>query len=326
MPAGHHRAWRTVRDHRMVLTAGELRRTFGPNTGGGSVAGFFKEWGKAIISPASRLAGWTPLAKALASILPAALGASAIAAIAAWVKEPVPVPVWAVCLSSLALLWLSVTAGLAAERASRPSVHVSSLHLDAGCSLFFVDVTNGPVPAKVQLLVNSVVDSFGTRHVEHSWEGHWRGRPAEFDGSLSEHEEGQYGLLGIGKHLGSGNPALFIWSRDEVQPGKEPKRVFVPISRDLPLEKQGGLTVRVVATVVSPTGERGKPQRLRLSVAPDPGSVLGYKVTQATYGFDAVGKRRCRVVYRRILYRERQLLAAFHGRRPVRRRGSRPPS
>jgi len=169
-------------------------------------------------------------------------------------------PWWVFVLILLMFACLTFTAGMAVPSAIGPSVEVGPLiELDVPNKVFFVLLRNGPIPAKASLRITQVTDSFGTRHIEHSWEGHWRGRPPNFVGDLVEHDLAQYGLLGVAQ-FPSGNPTLVIYSKDPAGRQATSEHTFISISRDVPLEQQGTSSLEVVATCVTATGARGRAQ------------------------------------------------------------------
>jgi hypothetical protein len=181
-------------------------------------------------------------------------------------------------LAIIIVFWFSLTAGRALEMPRAPSVEVGPLDLDARMSVFFLTVKNGPVPCRVLVKINPVFDSFGVKLTGKAWEGHWRDRLAEFDGELTAGEEAEYGLLGVG-NFPSGNPTLFIYTKEAFfgrrlfETGHNP----VTISRDVPLESQGTVILRVVISCQTEQ-EFGRLQEPSFLIAPDIGSAVGYKI------------------------------------------------
>jgi hypothetical protein len=187
------------------------------------------------------------------------------------------VPWWTLPLVALAAFYLSLTAGMAWERALSPQVEVGPLDLIRGdwegkIGLFYVPIKNGPVPATIKIRINGVVSS-GVPPLEHSQEGHWRGLRADFDGTFAARERAQYGLIGVGPHPGSRNPSLFIWGTEGRRGGQLPI-----ISPDAPLDQQVETRIDILVNCETADKQLGKPQELSLYVSPDPASPVGYKV------------------------------------------------
>src|SRR5205085_108532 len=90
-------------------------------------------------------------------------------------------------------------------------------------------------------------------------------------------DELEYGWVGVGQHEGSRNPLLFIYSIDNVGTGLRMGHSAIPISRDLPLAQQPAVTIHVVIHCYGADGRAYK-RRSRFSIAPDPGSQVGYKI------------------------------------------------
>lgn len=244
---------------------------------------FLKEWWVSIVwlkdVPDGAKKGWERLFQGLAF-----LGVSASVLNNFWMV----VQLFAPYLLLPAIAYLAWKAGRAWERTRGPSVKIGSEEIDVGIKVFFVMVNNGSIPAKIRIRIVRVTDSFGTRHIEHPYEGHWRGRPRDFDGDLVEYDEAQYGLLGVGQ-FPSGNPTLFIYSKDSVGQSDQSQHAGIPISRDLPLKEQGTTTVTFVVTSEAKTGEKGEKIERRFSVIPDPEEAVGYKVGTAVFAIQTKG-------------------------------------
>ncbi len=187
------------------------------------------------------------------------------------------VPWWVVPLTALVVFYLSLAAGLAWDAAGRPSVTVGAPEIDSGVNravwgaehVFYVVVTNGAVPAKPAVRIDSVTDPEGPIRTGGSWYCHWRREPVGYEGRLlAEGEPVEIGLLGVTRRE-SGNPLLFIWSKENAR---------IPVSRDRPIEQQTVITAHVTVTCATEKGERGRPQQLTFAIAPDPGSPVGYAV------------------------------------------------
>jgi hypothetical protein len=209
-------------------------------------------------------------------VVPIVMG-GAYAWLAYLLHASIGVPWWVIGIAAIAIGYFSVTAGIAWERTRGTGIVVSPVQLDVPMKIFFVDVENGPTPAKVRLHIHPVVDSLGTVHTERPWIGHWRGQPAGYDEELGEGHQAQYGLLGV-HHFPSGNPTLYIIS---TTPTSSPAPFnYTPhtISRDVPLTEQGTTTCHVVVTGVAAGNVRLKPQQFAFSVVPDPGSPVGYRI------------------------------------------------
>lgn len=97
-------------------------------------------------------------------------------------------------------------------------------------------------------------------------------------GDLGAFDEAEYGWLSV-SHFRSGNPTLFIFSNEPTPPQlTSTGHGIIPISRDVPLDKQDVLTVDVVMayTTIDKKGE--KVLRRTLTIAPDPSSEVLHKI------------------------------------------------
>jgi hypothetical protein len=224
-------------------------------------------------------------------------------------KWPEQLRPWVPYLVAPAILYATWKAAVAWEKSKGPIVEVGPLSLEYRgddlrlpivdsqnqtilAGLFFVRVTNGPVPARVCFLIVSVTDSRSDTQTERSWQGHWRSRLPDFDGTLAAGEQAQYGFIGVAR-FPSGNPALFIYSSDSWDKKTPTKHSMIPISLNVPLEEQGIITFDVVLTCETLKGERGVPKLLTFGIAPDPESPEGYRVaTEASSRRRAHRRRR----------------------------------
>jgi hypothetical protein len=251
---------------------------------------FFSEWGRLLVAP-FRQGGWANVINFIVKGVVPLATASAFAALWQGVS---PLPWWALFLIVLAVGIFAVTAGMAWEKVKEAEFSVGPLMLDVPMKIFYVQVRNGSLPAKFSLRVNLATDSSGVQYLERPWEGHWRGRLREFDGTLGEYEIAQYGLLGVAegdKSFGSGNLVLFIYSRENGgQPYSREGHTSIAISRDVPLPEQGTTRLDVVISCNPLSGGKAVVKQLAFHVAPDPGSRVGYKIvaeeptTQGTKG------------------------------------------
>jgi hypothetical protein len=239
------------------------------------MARFFREWRQLFFAPLPWVGGPAVMVKFLSS--------AAFAALLAWLASFFrDVPGWTLPLAAFVVFYASLTAGMAWDRALTPQVEVSPLLLTKGrwgnaSGLFYVLVKNGPVPATVRINVVAA-ESSGIRHTERPWDGHWRGRGSDFDGSFAAKDQSQYGLVGVASQP-SGNPTLFIWSKEG-----EARGVHPPISLDAPLERQGVTRIDIVVNCETKDGQRGRPQEHSFHIGPDPGSPVGYKVVTEALG------------------------------------------
>jgi hypothetical protein len=237
---------------------------------------FLRAWIDLLRAPLALFKGVADVGKFLLPFLLTSL--SAVAAYwgtVAWYVVPA---------TALVVFYLSLTAGMAWERAMTPSAKISSLMLDTRgwtggwgkiTGLFYMAIKNGPAPAVITVKIVGI-ESPGTKSVERSWTGHWRGLSPEFDGSLTPLAVSEYGLIGI-TNLRSGNPALFIWSSESASTER-----FPIVSPDLPLERQGVTRIDVVVTCETQDrdGPKIRAQERSFYIAPDPGSAVRYKVSE----------------------------------------------
>jgi hypothetical protein len=204
------------------------------------------------------------------------LGSAAIATVLTFLASLFgSVPGWSLPLVAFVTFYLSLTAGMAWERASDLRVEVSPVLLEMGnwdgaIGIFYVLVTNGPIPAKIVVKIVHV-ESLGIRRIEPSYEGHWRGLSEDFSGCFTEGEKCPYGLVGIFRGADS-QRALFIWTK-----GNNAKPVISP--RDVPLAEQGETKVDVVVTCEA-TAEvrRGKPKYFTFRIEPHLTSPVSYRI------------------------------------------------
>jgi pyrimidine deaminase RibD-like protein len=139
---------------------------------------------------------------------------------------------------------------------------------------FHFRIKNGGVRATIKIMIVRITHVQNQdKRLERSWEGHWRGMPGEFDGTLEPLQESDYALLGTSR-FPSGNPTLFIWTKDGPVGG---------VSYDAPLESQGSLRVDVVING-TPTSVNAQPwtQQFSFTMVPAPGSPNLYEVTDQT--------------------------------------------
>jgi hypothetical protein len=228
---------------------------------------FLREWGPLVVTPWKLLSGAIGLAKILVPLIPT----SVVVFLGLAIVSLGTVPWWTVPAAVLAAVWLAATAGMALERARGPEIRVGPLELDTAVKVLYVLITNGPAPVKVRALIVRVSDSSSPRRIlEHSWEGHWRGRPADFDGQLRPYEEAQYGLL-IVIRFPESHPGIYLFSREVIQD----QHRAISLSRNLPLTEQGDLKFDVSFTCESEADKHGKRQRGKtiersFSLVPDP--------------------------------------------------------
>lgn len=174
---------------------------------------FFSKWGQLLLARPS----WSKGATSVYRLIPPVLLMSIIPSIGAFWGN---VPWWIVPIATIAAFYLSFTAGMAWILSSGPSVEVGPVKLDLGewgqaIGIFYTTLRNGRVPAKITVQIWT-----DAKHIEHSWEGHWRGQPSDFAGELKAMEKAQYGLVGIAS---SGEDAgLFIWSNEISKTGRAP--------------------------------------------------------------------------------------------------------
>jgi hypothetical protein len=213
----------------------------------------------------------------MAKVLGALIPASAITALGIILAALGTVPWWTVPASIITTGWLCGTAGAALERSRLPWVRVSQLQLDKrttfthgqSLGLFFVVITNGPIPTKVLPLIVRVAESPWTIRLEHSWEGHWRGRLPKYEGDLRANEEAQYGLLAAARFANS-NPGLFIFSREASEDPE--KHQLIRITQDIPISEQGTVTVDLHVACEFETDGRtalGRGQLHTFTILPD---------------------------------------------------------
>src|SRR5262245_19166411 len=156
---------------------------------------FFREWGQLLMTPLP----WVGCLGAMLKFLGPAAFAAASAAVAAYLGN---VPGWTLPVLAFAAFYISLTAGMAWERALTPVVEIGPLSLDRrpefgaqvwgpAIGIFYVQVRNGPVEAAITIRIVSV-ESFGVKRIERSLEGHWRGYRPDFNGILGPHQESQY--------------------------------------------------------------------------------------------------------------------------------------
>ncbi len=255
------------------------------------------------------MGGITTIASVLKVAIPLVASATVFAAFATiWNAWQIPVPWWAIALVQFFFCYLIGTACMAWERAKGPSVVVSPLKVDH-IPVFYIVVTNGPVPSKVKFKITSAVNSNGADLIERSWEGHWRGRNLDFDGEFSEFEQAQYGLLGVVEHQ-SGSRHLFIWSREQAvhSASRWVAPVFISFG-------DVAVTLTVVATCTANTSGDRKAQSIKFHITPDSSSSNGYKITSAKHQVSERWTLGCKV-YRRILYLIRSLRRFKAHRRP----------
>ena len=98
---------------------------------------FRKEWGQLLVNPLSWVGGMTTVVRILGS----GIAVSCATAVAGLFGN---VPWWVVPLVAFAVFYLSLTAGMAWERARGPSVKVSPLLWDEGAKVFYVLADRGP--------------------------------------------------------------------------------------------------------------------------------------------------------------------------------------
>jgi len=236
-------------------------------SGGQNMAGFFREWGRLLVAPLSRIGGATSMIRplfAMASAIPPT--------IAAVLCATTPLPWWAFCIVFFVVWWASLTAGMAWELRG-PEVEVEPLKLDLGPNkIFYMRLRAASRKVKPIVKIVNVIYSPDAKPLERSYEAHWRGWRPE-NGILElPGEEAEFGLVGVQK-LPSGNPILFVWPQEGGA---------VPLSGDVPPEQQAVVTVRVVVGCSTPVGKEewraGREQTFTYCIVPDPGSAVGYKV------------------------------------------------
>ena len=232
---------------------------------------FFRVWGGLLAVPWN----WKGVADVYKLIPPALLLAALSGMAAFWGM----IPWWILPIAVLVTFYVSLTAGMAWVLSRGLSVSVGPVCLDEPVKLFYTRLEIGPVAAKVTGTVVKVVDSFGTSLIERSWEGHLRGRPPKFDKQLAAHTQADYGWVGV-TTFASGNPTLFIYTREHAQNRIESGHGVITISRDVPLEQQGVTTLDLVMSCETYTGEKGSSVKFSFEIAPDPGSSVGYKIVQ----------------------------------------------
>ncbi len=221
------------------------------------------------------------------------IGGSGIVALSAW-HEPITLTVGWLSVSlaiavalSLMVIYASLTAGLAWAETRGPEIEIGPLLLDIPVKIFYFWVATGEIPATVRFRVISVLDSTGEEKTERSWQGHWRGKTADFDGNLPANDRIQYGLLGVSRRP-SGNMSVIIFSKEKFEDRQnQNSHSAIFISRDVLLEEQGDLTITVSVDCRAPADGQGeRPDKtaypnLVFTLSPNPASEVRYCVAGA---------------------------------------------
>jgi hypothetical protein len=276
---------------RAVASENPLRYT--PLRSGGQppMSPFLRRWWQLLSAPWPLLRRFPALIRAIAGGLSAlGIGVGGIVTWAFWRAEfsvTVGVVALALLLMFVALLlvaFTALTAGIAWADTHAPSVRIGPIRQqpltrpENVVGIFYFLVVNGPTPAKVTIRIGVITDSLGAERSEHPWEGHWRGESISHDGEMAEDDTALYGLIGIAR-LPSGNPTLFIWSR---QPGPgQPQTgstTAVGLTRDeSPAEQVNRGPLRVPVTCIVEADGRRITQTVVFHIIPDPTSEVFYR-------------------------------------------------
>jgi hypothetical protein len=183
--------------------------------------------------PFQHMEGLTTVNKVLTT-----LGLSSVIPLAYLLSREYPIPWWVTPLAILVTAYLFWCAGRAVEIARGPQACINPVQLDEPPKIFYVRIKNGPIRATITIRVTGITDSSGHDLLERSWEGHWRGRGADFAGDLGPSQKEQYGILGVAPGP-NGNPSLYIYSRESRHDSAEAEHTnptFIFCSKDVPLE------------------------------------------------------------------------------------------
>jgi hypothetical protein len=231
------------------------------------MAKFFSEWGRLLLTPLRWFKGVSGMLKLLPS---AAIPAVLFGVAAMWGSAPW----WIVPLTIVIVFYLALTAGMAWERANRESVEMGPLQLDARDSVFFAVVKN-TCEERVwpEVWVTRVIDMAGNRRHIGSVESPWRHHAPDYSMCLEvEGAEAEVALF-LADSRPSGNPSLCV-----VDKGKRIQEV----TSDLPLSSQETIVFSAVAFCKEWSGKKRATAKCTFSIAPDPGSAVGYKIVPAS--------------------------------------------
>lgn len=249
------------------------------------MAKFFHELNHTIGGPLRLFEGLYAMNKLLSFLIGTAVLGGTVAGIWALGDEKKEIPIRIPFILGTVIAYLLIVAILVAfEKARRPWIVVDAPQRQIsdnwkwGNVSFYVRIKNGLVPVTTTtILINALNEIGEERCFDRARHARWKSHEDQnsYHGKLVPLQEQSVGIIAICSFEKSGNPCVGIWSLDQVH----------RISRDVPLNEQGELMLKIVFNCELVSKIDGKeridsadPQEFRFSVVPDLNSDIPYRI------------------------------------------------